>query len=203
MEFANLPNKRPYPHGPHRAITCVESVLENILLRNWGYWPQFYGTTNRLVLDMMLLDGADLNGTINNSQQTILHAYCEKIIALCKKVQLSPSETDILPICSWGAFSLRRDKIIEFVVSLVDKGADPYKLDISGCAAIDILCNNDGDLGAEDEMWLSLLAGKMGETRSTFLEKGPTPNEEVYQVDLDRDSLPSHDWLGIRMQPSW
>lgn len=89
-------------------------------------------------------------------------------------------------------------------MSLVDKGADPYKRDASGYTPIDNLLNYVKDkTGTEDEVWLSLLAGKMGETRSVFLEKGSTPNEEVYQVHLDRDNAPLHDWLGNQYGHPW
>lgn len=107
--------------------TNKDLVLDYFIVDELGHHPESYGVLGRLVIDMIQLDGADINATVGRPPQTPLHHYCRKLndVYVGKKRRLIRGDfhSDII-----------RRKITEYCVSRhASRGPHPDRRPATPC----------------------------------------------------------------------
>ncbi|KAM0546952.1 hypothetical protein ACHAPJ_010612 [Fusarium lateritium] len=173
-------------------------LYTSVTEENYLFWPHFYGTLDRLVIDRQQDLGADINAFSGENGQTLLYEVCDQI----NKAYVKDEADDI----SWDfkdpkKTELFRVKLKEFCLSLVDKGADPG-LHVGGLTVADVLSRDAKEASVESQAYLADLALEMQKARTGFLKNGPTPSTLVKRADLFSLVPPSDSWSLSGYRPS-
>ncbi|KAJ4243843.1 hypothetical protein NW762_014722 [Fusarium torreyae] len=173
-------------------------LYTSVTEENYLFWPHFYGTLDRLVIDRQQDLGADINAFSGENGHTILYEICDQINRAYVKDEADDVSSDFKDPKKAALF---RVKLKEFCLSLVDKGADPG-LHVSDLTAADVLCRGTQEASEENQAYLADLALEMQKTRKGFLKDGPTPSTLVKRADLFSLVPPSDSWSLSGYRPS-
>ena len=132
--------------------------------------PDNYGTFERIAVDYILAEGANINAPAGPSGQPLLHEVCRYTNeTYCK-------EQSNLTLLEKYFKTRLQASIRQLCISLVDKGADPL-VQFEGRSAIAILTNGIYTADKEDTHALVDLAVAMQNARDRFLKQGTSPSE--------------------------
>lgn len=138
--------------------------------------PDNYGTFERIVVDYILAEGANINAAAGPSGQPLLHEVCRYTNeTYCKE------EINLTLLEKYFKTRLQAS-MKQLCTSLVNKGADPL-IQFEGRSAIAILTNGIYTANKEDTHVLVELAVALQNARDRFLKQGTSPSESWRETD--------------------
>jgi hypothetical protein len=154
---------------------------------NCLYFLQYYVSLPRLVLHRQIDLGADINSAVGDKGETLLFNVCDQINSA-----FVTSETDAIESGYRHPkhAEIFHAKLQGFVLSLINKGADP-RMPINDWTSIHdnwtpyhVLKRNTHNATSKNRTFLLNLASEMEKARDEFLENGSTPSILVKRMGI-------------------
>lgn len=154
---------------------------------NCPYFLQHYVSLLRLVLDRQTDLGANINSAVGDKGETLLYNVCDQINSAFVTGETDAIESDYLHPEHAKIFHA---KLQEFVLSLINKRADP-RMPINDWTSIHddwtpyhVLKRDTHNATSKNRTFLLNLASEMEKARDKFLENGSTPSVLVKRMDI-------------------
>ncbi|CAH0047192.1 unnamed protein product [Clonostachys solani] len=182
----------------------IDQALKDKLLRDYiidrSGRPQNYGVLDRLLIDRIQTAGANINAYgVDKFEIPILHQLCQKWNETYTEAKRDTGFQE-----DWGCQMLRQ-KVKEFCLSMIQKGANP-ELVVNGLSAVDHLLMRLESNTATDERhrFLFELSQLMSDEYQQYLRGCITPNMLVHREDIRKyPRLPQVDDLWTPDPEKW